>query len=279
MEGVLGTLGRLDAAQGSSRGVPNWALTHPPAEDRIAKVQEAITAAASLGGKATNAAEFERAIDGIVVGDTREKGMVRGNEFVHPIMRFSLRFPETWLIANGATQVAAVENDQGHVAMLLEISKSTASSPAAAARDDMSKAGFTETPGSATRANINGLDAYVATYEGTSDTTRILMRAAHIRSGNTIYLVAGLATPTDFSRVDRLFAATIQSFRQLTQQEADRIQPARLDFYTARSGDTWDSLAKQSNGATKASSLAIMNGSDPATAPKPGTRIRIVVGG
>jgi predicted Zn-dependent protease len=126
MEGVLGTLGRLDAAQGSSRGVPNWALTHPPAEDRIAKVQEAITAAASLGGKATNAADFERAIDGIVVGDTREKGMVRGNEFVHPIMRISLRFPETWLIANGATQVAAVENDQGHVAMLLEISKSTA---------------------------------------------------------------------------------------------------------------------------------------------------------
>ena len=277
MEGVLGTLGRLDAAQGSSRGVPNWALTHPPAEDRIAKIQEAIAAAASLGGKATNAAEFERAIDGIVVGDSREKGMVRGNEFVHPIMRFSLRFPETWLIANGATQVAAVENDQGHVAMLLEISKSTASSPAAAARDDMSKAGFTETGGGATR--INGLDAYVGTYEGTSDTTRILMRAAHIRSGNTTYLVAGLATPTDFSRVDRLFATTIQSFRQLTQQEADRIQPARLDFYTARSGDTWDSLAKQSGGATKASSLAIMNGSDPATPPKPGARIRIVVGG
>jgi predicted Zn-dependent protease len=277
MPGVLGTLGRLDAAQGSSRGVPNWALTHPPAEDRIAKVQEAVAAAASLGGTATNAAEFDRVIDGIVVGDSREKGMVRGSEFVHPIMRFSLKFPENWEITNGSDQVSAVENDQGRVAMLLEISKSASSSPAEAARADMSKAGFTETSGGATR--INGLDAYVGTYEATSDTTRIIVRAAHIRSGNSTYLVAGLAAASDFPRVDGMFGATIQSFRQLSQQEADRIQPARVDFYTVRTGDSWDSLARQAGGSIKASSLAIMNGSDPATAPRAGSRIRIVVGG
>ena len=40
MPGLLSTLGRLDEAQGSSRGVPNWALTHPPAADRVEKVQE-----------------------------------------------------------------------------------------------------------------------------------------------------------------------------------------------------------------------------------------------
>ena len=47
MPGVLGTLGRLDAAQGSSRGIPNWALSHPPAEDRVTKVQEAVATAAA----------------------------------------------------------------------------------------------------------------------------------------------------------------------------------------------------------------------------------------
>ena len=31
MQGVLATLGRLDDADGSRRGVPNWALSHPPA--------------------------------------------------------------------------------------------------------------------------------------------------------------------------------------------------------------------------------------------------------
>ena len=51
MQGVLGTLGRLDEAQGSSRGVPNWALTHPPAEDRVVKIQEAVTAAAARAAR------------------------------------------------------------------------------------------------------------------------------------------------------------------------------------------------------------------------------------
>ncbi len=275
MEGVLGTLGRL--SQGSSRGVPNWALTHPPAEDRIVKVQAAVTAAQAFGGKATNAAEFERAIDNIVVGDSREKGMVRGSDFVHPIMRISLRFPDGWDISNGADQVSAVENEQGSVAMLLRISPSTSSSPAAAARDDMARAKLTETSGSNTR--INGLDAYVGTYEGMSDTTRIVVRAAHIRSGDTTYLVAGLASAAGFSGANGTFGATIQSFRQLSQQEADRIQPARLTFQAVRGGDTWESLAKPSNGSVRAASLAIMNGSDAATPPRVGSRIRVVIGG
>jgi predicted Zn-dependent protease len=192
-------------------------------------------------------------------------------------MRFSLRFPDNWEITNGSDQVSAVESDQARVAMLLEISPSASASPAEAARADMAKAKLTETSGSATR--INGLDAYVGTYEGLSDNTRIVVRAAHIRSGDKTYLVAGLATSSDFSRVDRMFTATIQSFRQLSQQEADRIQPRRLDYYVVRQGDTWESISKQGGGSMKASTMAIMNGSDPATAPRPGSRVRVVVGG
>ena len=140
MVGVLSTLGRLDEAQGSRRGVPNWALSHPPADDRVAKIQEAVSAAAAKGGTATNVPAFERVIDGVVIGDSREKGMVRGNEFVHPVMRFSLRFPEGWEISNSADQVAAAPGEQGSVAMVLELSKSTQPSIEQAARAEMTAA-------------------------------------------------------------------------------------------------------------------------------------------
>src|SRR6185503_3822333 len=276
MQGVLGTLGRIDAAQGSSRGIPNWALSHPPAVDRVEKVQEAVDAARGYGGAATNEPAFERIINGLVVGDSREKGMVRGSEFVHPVMRFSLNFPNGWEITNGAAQVSAVPGEQGSAAMILEISKSQGS-PAQAAQQDMSQAKLQQTSGGGTR--INGLDAYVGIYEGVSNNTRIVVRAAHIRSGNQTYLVAGLSTPDAFSSADRQFQQAIQSFRQLSAQEAERIQPSRLDFYTVRGGDSWDSLARQSNGAVKATSLAIMNGSEPGTAPRVGSRIRVVIGG
>jgi predicted Zn-dependent protease len=279
MEGVLQTLGRLDEAQGSRRGVPNGALSHPPAEERVTRIQEHVAAAASSGATTTNAAEFERRIDRIVVGDSREKGMVRGSEFVHPVLRFTVRFPEGWDIVNGSTQVSAAEGDSAGAAMVLELSKNVSGSVAQAARADMSGAGLVEVSGGATR--INGLDAYVGVYEGVIENTRVAVRAAHIRSGEHIYLVAGLTRSSDFSRADRAFMPALESFRALSQAEADRIQPNRLAFYVVRQGDTWESLASRAGaiGAPRPASLAIMNGSEPGTPPRVGARVRIVVGG
>jgi hypothetical protein len=52
-----------------------------------------------------------------------------------------------------------------------------------------------------------------------------------------------------------------------------------VDFRVVRDGDTWESLARQAGGRLKPSTIAIMNGSDPGTPPRPGERIRIIVGG
>ena len=54
MQGLLSTLARLDEAQGSRRGVPNWALTHPPAADRVVKVEETIAATKTPAAPVTN---------------------------------------------------------------------------------------------------------------------------------------------------------------------------------------------------------------------------------
>jgi predicted Zn-dependent protease len=243
----------------------------------VIKIQDAVTAASAKGGTATNPAEYERVIDRIVYGDSREKGMVRGGEFVHPVLRFLLRFPDGWEIVNGADQVSATESEQGNVVMLLELSPDKSGSPEQAARADMSQAGLRELDGRSSR--INGLDAYVATYEGVVQQTRVLFRAAHIRSGQQMYIVGGLTSATEFPRADRLFSASIQSFRQLTVQEADRIQPSRIIFYTARSGDSWESIAKQGGSGIRPTTLAIMNGSDPGTPPRAGARLRVVGGG
>jgi len=278
MPGVLGTLGRLDEAQGSRRGVPNWALTHPPAADRIAKVHDAVAAASTAGGTATNAPALEAVIDKIVFGDSREKGMVRGSDLLHPVLRFALRFPSGWDISNGAEQVTAVEKE-GNIAVMLQFSPNSQSTVEQAAHADMKEAGVTETSGANTR--VNGLEAYVGTYEKTVGTVRAIVRAAHVRAGRQIYIVAGLASADDFARVERDFNATIQSFRELSQQEADRIQPSRIAFATVRNGDTWDAIAARSGTPVpvKGSTLAIMNGSDPVTPPKAGARIRVITGG
>jgi predicted Zn-dependent protease len=276
MPGLLTTLARLDEATGSSRGVPNWALTHPPASDRVVRIQEMV-ASAPAAATTTNAAPFERQIEGLVFGDSREKGIVRGNEFLHPILRFAVRFPEGWEIANGAEQVLARQGESTSTAMLLQLGAGTGPVEQVASAS-MAKSGWREIEGDRTR--INGLEAYVGTYQGVMSNTPVMIRAAHVRSGDQLYVIAGVAPSAEFNRAAPAFASSIGTFRALTPQEADRIQPNRIDFQVVQRGDTWESIARRAKGVTiRPANLAIMNGSDAATPPQPGQRVRIVVGG
>lgn len=274
--GMLSTLARLDAANGSSRGVPNWALTHPPAADRVERVQQ-VVAAAPVAATATNMSTLERYIDGLVFGDSREKGIVRGNDFLHPILRLAVTFPEGWQISNGDDQVSARRDESSNAVMILESADGTGPLPQLASRQ-MTEAGWRQVDGR--RESINGLDAFVGTYQRPVNNTLVRLRAAHVRTGDQTYVIAGMAPSADFPSVESTFASAIASFRGLSAAEAERIQPSRIDFRVARAGDTWESLARDvGQGTVTAASLAIMNGRDVASPPRVGERLRIVVAG
>jgi predicted Zn-dependent protease len=132
------------------------------------------------------------------------------------------------------------------------------------------------------RAQVNGLDAYVGTYQGQMQGLgSVVTLAAHIVHDRNVYLFAGLAPPNEFDGVQRQFGESIRSFRQLSSQEAAGIRPSRVDIYTVRAGDTWQAIAERmgQGAGLKASTLAIMNNYEPNQPPKPGDRIKIVVEG
>ncbi len=278
MAGMLGTLGRLSEASGSRRGVPNFLSTHPLPEDRVAQVQSAADAARTAGSTRVNADEFSRRLDGLVWGESREQGLTRGRDFLHPILRFAVQFPDAWPIVNSAESVTAQPENDESVAMLLDIVDPGGRSAAAAGRAQMEAVGFTVR--SSETVTINGLQAWVGIFDGGDERARHTVRAAFISHAGRLYRLAGLAPSAQFGRVDPVFRQAIGSFRGLSQAEADRIQPARLDFQTARPGDTWESLARSlSGGAVSPGALAIMNGSSPSTPPRAGARLRVVIGG
>jgi predicted Zn-dependent protease len=83
-----------------------------------------------------------------------------------------------------------------------------------------------------------------------------------------------------FQQVQGQLDASVASFRPLSAQEAASLQPNRVDLYTVRAGDTWESIAaRAAEGTVKPSTLAIMNHHDPAEPPPAGARIKIVVAG
>jgi predicted Zn-dependent protease len=279
MPGLLDTLGRIDSASASRRGIPGWALTHPPAADRVTKVQEAVVAARTATSTVTNKPALDQQLDGVVYGDSREKGVFRNGEFVHPILRFGLRFPQGWDVANSDDAVVAQPAGGGGGGIILQAVPGAQGSLISAAEASMSRAGLSPVEDRLSSRTINGLSAVIGRFDGVVEQTPVSALAGFVQltARPDLYRIMGLASSATFSQMQAPADATIRSFRQLTQAEADAIQDARVTFYTVRDGDTWESIAAATGGRATASTIAIMNGATPTSAvPRPGARVRTV---
>ena len=276
---MLATLGRLDEAAGERKGVPNWLSTHPEPLTRVAEI--APTVATLKTGRTdfvTNREGLERRLDGVIFGDNPEQGVTRGSTFLHPPLKFRIDFPAKWDVANSPQQVVAKAPDADVFMLLQVVAKPQGQTVRDVALAHMQAAGLRSVQGE--RTTINGLDAFVGSYEGKIEGLGdVASRAAHIAHGGMYYMVAGLVAPAGFTQADGAFTTAIRSFRALTAAEAEAIRPSRVDFYTVREGDTWASLAERSAGAIRPTALAVMNQTAPDARPRVGARIKIVVSG
>ncbi len=281
--GMLSTLGRLDQAAGDHKGVPNWLSTHPDPLSRVAEIQPLVQQLkAGRAAFVTDAAALLQRVDGVVFGDNPAQGITQGTTFLHPPLRLRVDFPNGWQVQNSPQQVLAVAPNEGPVMLLQLVQQQGTAVQDTAVQDvavaHMRMAGFRLVSGE--RTTINGLDAHLGVFEGQVEGLgNVTSRAAHIAHGGQTYLLAGLAPPASFAQVDATFGTAIRSFRALSAAEAENIRPNRIDLYVVRAGDTWQSLAERSQGAITAPALAIMNHAAPAAAPRPGSRIKIVVVG
>ena len=88
----LQTLARMDEL--SERGVPNWLSTHPDPASRVTRRSRSRRSSRRPMPSERNRDEFLEQIDGVVFGDNPKDGIVRGNAFLHPVLRFGVEFPE-----------------------------------------------------------------------------------------------------------------------------------------------------------------------------------------
>jgi len=217
-------------------------------------------------------------VDGVIFGDNPAQGIVRGTTFLHPPLRFRLDFPAGWQVANSPQQVMSKAPNADVVQILQLVPQPQGSSVEAIGVASMEKAGFRLVRGE--RATLAGLEAHVGEYDGMVEGLgQVRSRATHVRHGDNVYMIAGLAAPGLFSEYDTAFTTSQRSFRPLSASEADAIKPARIALYTVRPGDTWQSLAARSAGAVTPAALAAMNHAEAASQPQAGAQIKVVVAG
>src|SRR5688572_6374106 len=158
----LATLARVSAL--SERGVPNWLSTHPDPGSRVVKAEPVAGKFVSDAAKTVNRDQYLERIRGLVFGDRVEDGIVRGNEFLHPMLRLAVTFPEGWELTNTAEAVMAREPGTNHFMVLQEVERQGNPSLGELAVAVMRRGGYTVVDGRVDR--VNGNEAHIGLYRG-----------------------------------------------------------------------------------------------------------------
>lgn len=274
---LLETLGRL--SEGTDRkGIPNWLSTHPMPEDRVERIQATVQTlrAENPGQLKVQRAQYLQRIDGMVYGDNPNEGIVRGDTFLHPDLRFAMQFPAQWAIQNAPTQVVARAPDGNAVVFLQIVQQPQGRNLEEIAANDLRQSGLRIVEGGQT--SINGLEAFVGTFQGRMQNVGdAVLRVAWLSHNRNVYRIAGLAPAQAYRQVEAPFGQTIRSFRPLAQNEARDIRPNVVRLHTVRRGDTWQSLANgPGSNIVPPATLAVLNGFSVSEQPREGDRIKIV---
>lgn len=275
---MLETLGRLNDGP-DRKGVPNWMSTHPMPADRVARLEQRVAALRTQATRelTVNRAAYLQRVDGLMFGDNPREGVLRGNAFLHPELRFRLEFPQGWQVQNSPQQVVAQPQQGGGYVFLQLVPQAQGRSLQDVAAADLGQTGLQLVEGGETR--VNGLPAFIGTFRGQmQDMGDVVLRAAWISHGNQVFRLAGLAPANAYRQLQPVVDQSVRSFQPLSAGEAERIRPNVLELYTATAGDSWESIAAGAGrGTVPAATLAVLNGFAVQERPQAGDRLKVVV--
>ena len=275
--GIATFLRKLDASEryevGWSR-LPFFLATHPTSPERSALASQR---AAELEWKpaapvaAQHSKTYPEMIDGLVLGDDPAGGLFHEGRFVHPDMRFSLRFPPGWETSNSPQAVSAAP-----IARDAEASLS-----AVGAAGDLEKTVDELLSGERDDARIRVLERRRQKF-GDLPGIRVVARAsglhlelAFIEYGDLIFQLAMKSSPGAAPRYRGRANAFIQSFRPLDSKGIYSLEVTRLRVARARAGETLAQLSARTRNALELSFTGVLNDVFPSTPLERGQPIKI----
>jgi predicted Zn-dependent protease len=274
MASVFASLSRLGGEQRSA--VPAWLQSHPLPAERIQAVEQRVAAIDPFPADLrAGRPEYLTRIDGIVYGVNPRNGFFRDGLFLHPDLRFQLRFPAGWQTQNLAQAVMAVSPQQ-NAAMQLTLSGDP--TPEAAAQRFLQQQGIQ--PGQASRQTINGLPAVVATFRAQTQQAVVQGIVGFISYENRVYNLVAYSQVAVAAQFQPVFQQSIGSFAPLTDAAVLGIQPNRVRIVRLTESLTLAEFNRRFPSAIPIAELATINRVASAETVIPaGTLVKRVVAG
>jgi predicted Zn-dependent protease len=249
--------------------------THPRTVDRVERALAEAGTTATVSNPVLNAGAYLAKIDGLVYGDDPKNGVVRGQRFIHPVLRFAFQVPHGYRLMNGADQVTAQGPDDGS-AIAFDLGPKDNSSDLVSylSRDWAAKLALSDVQG----LTIDGLPAATGRALVDTDSGRLYVRMTVVRLDSMIYRFLCIAAPGKADQLDAGFQSTSASFRRLSASEAAAIRPMHIKIITAGKSDTVASLAQRMAFSDyREERFSALNGLQPGDTVTPGQRVKIVI--
>lgn len=257
MSDFLRTLERATALERGERRRPSFLDTHPSTPERVALTESnarGLSFQAQPGVVESHEA-FLRKLDGLVVGQDAEEGVVDGSRLLHPGLGFQIRFPEGWQIMNARSAVLAASPNR-EAALVLELD-APARTPRDAAGRFVQQNGLQVVEAGALQLGV--LDGYRALAVLPAQRGPMAADLTWIAFRDQIYRLTGLSSGDGYRSWQGSFASVARSFRELTPKELASIREQRLRIVSAKGGETLERLVARTGSSWKAEEVAVAN--------------------
>ena len=279
---ILASLGRADALQlriqgKGNRSTPEWASTHPNSQNRVQREEQLALRSGRAGKGLRNRDAFLDQIEGLTVDDDPAQGVIEGRSFTHSDLKLQFVVPAGYLMQN-STSAVSIEGSAGKAQFSgggfngsLENYIGKVINQLTGGRQQVMMAAPRQT-------TINGLTAmYSIGRANTSSGAVDVSVMAYRWNRDTVYHFVML---TQAGAGIGQFASMVDSFRQLTAQEAAAIRPRIIDVVMVQRGDTMQSLAQRmAYRDFKLDRFRSLNGLDTNSSLVPGQKVKLVVYG
>ena len=259
---------KLAAGSGEARA-PDFLTTHPATPERVKNALANARQFSGPGSGERDRDEYLSDVDALAYGEDPSEGFVRGRRFLHPKLSFTFLAPPGFTLDN--TSQAVLGLNGGDEAMRIDV----VSVPAEQSLTAYLKSGWMEKvdPTSVEEFSVNGFPAATATATGDGWSFRLFA----VRFGSDVYRFI-FAAKNRTAQVDRSFRESIATFRRMSLQESEQVQPLRLKIVTVGPNDTVESMARRMATIDHAlDRFRVLNGLGPHDTLKPGAKVKVVV--
>lgn len=238
--------------------------THPKNDTRLQEVIKAAEQFRDTSEPVPDNGEFLRLTNGMAYGDSEKQGVVRGNNFYHKELDLFIEFPQGWRIENTPSAIIAISSDNNQIIQfgMDDLNKRVDA-------DEYLKSKFSPfRDGQSVSTNED------QAYAGIASLNNQDVRVSAIYRGKKAFLVLGRGKQ---QLPNETYFDVVRSIRRLKSSEQKLAKGHKLKLVTAKKGQTFASLAKNSPLVNYAEThLRIINNMYPDGEPKAGQKIKIV---